>query len=128
MRRLRLSMRGGRENVHGALDYLTQYGDPRDVDTYRSVATAIEGLKQKLAAFDDTDVDAAAKAEYLAIERAFIEMWKNGRTPDSIGQDLVKWAAKYKGSIRVAAFESGNTDKKLLAVYKKAKEGGGAPR
>lgn len=128
-----LSMRGGatteaaKANVQAALDYLTQNGDPSDADTYVSVAKEIEGLKEKLLAFDATDVEVAANHEYKLIENAFIELWKNGRTQESIGQDLIKWAAKYKGSRALGAFEAGFKDKKLLAVYKKTKEGGFAP-
>jgi hypothetical protein len=128
-----LSMRGGatteeaKANVQAALDYLTQHGDPSDADTYVSVAKEIEGLKAKLLSFDETDVEVAANHEYKLIENAFIELWKNGRTQESIGQDLIKWAAKYKGSRALGAFEAGFKDKKLLAVYKKTKEGGFAP-
>ena len=134
-----LSMLGGKDNVQAALDYLTQYGDPSDVDTYRSIITEIEGLKNKLIAFDETDVEEAALKEYNAIERAFIEMHKNGRTPEAIGADLMKWVAKYTDVVipgeaskrprrAVAGFLAGYKNPNLLNLYKKTKDGGSAPK
>ena len=123
-----LSMRGGKENVQKALDYLTQYGDPADADTYVSVAKEIDGLKQKLLAFDETDVEQAALKEYNKIEFDFIEKHKSGRTAESFGADLVKWADKYKGTRAVGGFVAGYKNPNLFNVYKKAREGGGAPK
>ncbi len=114
-------------NVQKALDYLTANGNPADADSYVSVAKEIEALKENLKAFDDKVVEDAAGKEYLAIERSFIEMWKNGKTAEALGQELLKWVTKYKGSRFVAGFEAGFKDQKMLALYKKTKEGGFAP-
>lgn len=123
-----MSMRGGKENVQAALDYLTQHGDPSSADTYVSVAKEIEGLKAKLLAFDETDNEMLALKEYNKIEFDFIEKHKNGRTPESFGQDLVKWADKYAGTRAVGGFVAGYKNPNLLTLYKKAKEGGAAPK
>lgn len=131
-----LSTRGGKENVQAALDYLTQHGDPSDVDTYVSVNKEIIALKEKLLSFDDTDLEEAAAKEYKALERMYIEKHKNGRTDEQIGQDLVKWVNTYKqvGTApnkvpgrTVGAFLAGYKDPYLLKLYKKTIEGGAAP-
>ena len=129
----RLAKSGGatteeaKANVQKALDHLTQYGNPNDADSYVSIEREIKGLKEMLLAFDETVVEEAANKEYKAIEFTFIEKWKNLKTEESIGQELMKWVAKYKGTRSVGAFEAGFKDKKLLALYKKTKDGGFAP-
>jgi sulfatase modifying factor 1 len=61
-----------------------------------------------------------------AIEGAYIELWKNGRTQESIGQDLMTWVEKYEGSRAVASFLAGDGNPRLLGLYKKTKGRGDA--
>ena len=114
-------------NVQAALDHLTQYGVPSDVDSYRSVAAEIEHLKESLLSVDETATEEAALKEYKLIENAFIEKGRNHRTEESLGQDLIKWADKYKGSRALGAFLANYKNPNLLKLYMKTKAGGTTP-
>ena len=81
-----------------ALHYLERFGDPSDVDGYRSVKEEMESLKRQIAlAAVQADTEDAEKA-YSMLVRYKIELHKQDHSKEQLAADAREFCQKYMGT------------------------------
>jgi len=88
------------KDVAAGVAYLEQYGDPSDVDGYKSVQEQIKEWKELLQDQNRQGKEEEGRYALERIHRNLVEQHKNGMTDAQLGQALLTWAETYPGTIK----------------------------